>query len=83
MSDEAHSEASATDPPPAGPQGTRWPPLPEPFDVPHMTMSGGLFGGFDVIRSEYIDRSGPRRGRLYRLLHRRNRESVSTKRSPA
>jgi hypothetical protein len=53
-----------------------WPPLPEPSNVRHVTMSGGLFGGLDVIRAEYIDRSRPRRGWLYRLFHRRERDVV-------
>jgi hypothetical protein len=45
-------------------------PLPPTSDVEHVTLSGGLFGGFDVMRNEYIDKSRPRRGWLYRLLHR-------------
>lgn len=54
---------------PAEPQRSPWPPLPEPFDVRHITITGGLFGGLEVMRSEYIDPSKPRRNWLQRLLH--------------
>jgi len=69
MPNEPDNDTTSADAQPAAPQRTPWPPLPPPSDVPHITMSGGLFGGFDVIRSEYIDRSKPRRSWLYRLLH--------------
>ncbi len=52
---------------PEDPQRVPWPPWPEPFDVPHVTMSGGLFGGLDVMRTEYIKPRPPRRGLLRRL----------------
>ena len=63
------NDAMAAGAQPAPQQRNPWPPLPKPSDVPHVTMSGGLFGGLDVIRTEYIDRSRPRRGLLRRLLH--------------
>jgi hypothetical protein len=69
MLDDQGNETTPANTPIAKPAGDPWPPLPEPFDVRHITMSGGLFGGLDVIRSEYIDRSRPRRGWWYRLLH--------------
>jgi hypothetical protein len=42
------------------------PPL-KPSGVEHLTMTGGLFGGFDVVRSEYI-KPRPRRSWLSRLI---------------
>ncbi len=69
MPKEPDNDTIAADAQPAEPQRTPWPPLPEPFDVPHVTISGGTFGGFEVMRSEYIDRSNPRRGILHRLFH--------------
>ncbi len=72
MPKEPDNDTTAADAAPAEPQGTPWPPLPEPFDVPHVTMSGGLFGGFDVMRNEYIDRSNPRRGWLHKLFRRKS-----------
>jgi hypothetical protein len=32
-----------------------------------VTLSGGLFGGLDVMRGEYIDRPKPRRNWLHRF----------------
>ncbi|HEY5044674.1 MAG TPA: hypothetical protein VII53_02335 [Solirubrobacteraceae bacterium] len=61
-------DQTPADTPPAKPAGNPWPPLPEPFDVEHVTMSGGIFGGLDVIRGEYIDRPRPRRGWLRKLF---------------
>jgi hypothetical protein len=70
MSDEQNNEATPADAQPSKElERNPWPRLPPPSDVEHVTMSGGLFGGFDVIRGEYIDRSRPRRGLLHRLLH--------------
>jgi hypothetical protein len=68
MPKEPDIDTTAADAVPAEPQGTPWPPLPEPFDVEHVTISGGLFGGREVMRTEYIDRSKPRRGWLHRLF---------------
>lgn len=69
MSDE-QSDTIPADAEPAKEMGANpWPRLPPPSDVEHVTMSGGIFGGLDVIRGEYIDRSRTRRGLLYRLLH--------------
>lgn len=68
MPDEQNNDTPAPDAQPAKQRYNPWPPLPEPFDVEHVTMSGGIFGGLDVIRSEHIDRSRPPRGLLRRLL---------------
>ncbi len=68
MPDEQSNDTTPADAQPAERQRNPWPPLPPPSDVEHVTMSGGLFGGREVIRGEYIDRSKPRRGLLHRLL---------------
>lgn len=68
MPNEPHDDMTTADAQPAKPRHKAWPRLPEPFHVEHVTMSGGIFGGLDVIRGEYIDRSRPRRGWLYKLL---------------
>lgn len=52
MAKEPDSDTTPADAPPTESQRNPWPPLPEPFDVPHRTMSGGTFGGLDVIRTE-------------------------------
>jgi hypothetical protein len=69
MPHEPH-DTTAADAQRAEPRRNPWPHRPEPFDVEHVTMSGGLFGGLDVIRGEYIDRSKPRRGLVHRLFRR-------------
>jgi hypothetical protein len=71
MPNDSDDDTTAADAhPPEPPQRNPWPPLPEPFDVEHVTLSGGLFGGFDVMRTEYIDRSKPRRRNwLHRFLY--------------
>ena len=68
MSNEPHGHMATADAQSAKPQHSPRPRLAEPFDVEHVTMSGGIFGGLDVIRGEYIDRSRPRRGWLHKLL---------------
>jgi hypothetical protein len=67
MANEQNNDTTMADAQPVE-RGHPWPPLPEPFDVEHVTMSGGLFGGLDVIRTERIDRSRPTRGLLHKLL---------------
>jgi hypothetical protein len=70
MPKEPDNDTTPADAPPAEPRRNPLPPLPPPSDdVEHVTLSGGLFGGFEVMRSEYIDRSKPRRNWLQRLLH--------------
>lgn len=43
------------------------PPL-KPSGVEHLTMTGGLFGGFDVVRGEYV-KPRPQRGWLGSFIH--------------
>ncbi len=69
MPHQQNNDATAKDAQPAERRRNPWPPLPPPSDVEHITMSGGIFGGLDVIRGEYIDRPKPPRGLLHRLLH--------------
>ncbi len=63
---DKQNDTTAENAQPVDQQRVPWPPLPEPFDVPHVTMSGGLFGGLDVMRTEYIKPRPPRRGLLRR-----------------
>jgi len=69
MPKEPDNDTTPADAAPAESERTPWPPLPEPFDVRHITITGGTLGGLDVMRSEYIDPSKPRRGWLHRLLY--------------
>jgi hypothetical protein len=72
MPKEPDEDTTPADAQPAEPRRNPWPPLPPPSDVEHVTLSGGLFGGFDVMRNEYIDRSNPRRGWLHKLFRRKS-----------
>jgi hypothetical protein len=67
MPKEPDNDTTPPDAQPAEPRRNPLPPL-TPSGVEHVTLSGGLFGGLDVIRYEYIDRSKPRRNRLHRFL---------------
>jgi hypothetical protein len=68
MPKEPDNDTTPADTQPAESRRNPLPPL-TPSGVEHVTLSGGLFGGLDVMRNEYIDKSKPRRNWLQRLLH--------------